>query len=236
MMMMRFRLLVLMFVCAASMAWGQGFYAIEPAPLKASVPFSNALRNSLNPQGSRILTSAEYGDQKTMCEVWWSKTVFAYPKARGPEDASYSNLQVGTLLGVVYYPAQVVDAKGQKIRAGYYTMRYVELPKDKTHETVLAYPDFAVLIPAAADVKSHETLPMSTLLELGRRASQTRHPAVTSLVPVNPGYQDFPGIVPQDTGEATLQVKLKSRSGNNPAQEFKLAIVLVSMPKRDIGS
>jgi hypothetical protein len=234
--MMRIRLLLLSFVGLASLAWGQGFYAIEPAPLKTSVPFSTALRKSLDPHGTRVVTSAGEGEKTTVCEVWWSKVVFADAKARGPEDASYSNLQLGTLLGVVYYPSPVVDAQGQKLRPGYYTMRYVELPQDKAHETVLTYPDFVILSPAADDVKKHETLPMDALLQLGRQASQTRHPAVTGLVPVNPGYQDFPGIVPQQTGEATLQVKLKTRTGNKASEDLKLAIVLVTAPKRDIGS
>jgi hypothetical protein len=232
---MRIRFLWLTLLCLTSLSWGQGFYSIEPAPLKASAPLSAALRNSLDPHGTRIYTSPE-GEKINFCEVWWSKLVSTYPKARGPEDASYSNLQVGTLLGVVYYPREVVDAQNQKLRPGYYTMRYAELPQDKAHETVLMYPDFVVLSPAAADVKSRETLSMDSLLQLSRQASHTRHPAVVSMVPINPGYQDFPGIIPQQTGEATLQVKLRGRTGSQSPEDMHIAIVLVSMPKRDIGS
>jgi hypothetical protein len=233
---MRIRfLLLLSFVCLASLAWGQRYYGVEPAPLKASVPFSAALRNSLDPQGARLIGAPD-DDKILLCELWWSKTVSAYSKTVGPVDSSYGNLQKGTLLGVIYFPAQVSDARGQKLRPGYYTMRYVQMPQDRAHRTVIAYPDFVALSPAASDEKNRETLPLSTLLLLSRRASRTRHPAVMSLVPVNPGYSDFPGIVPDETGQAVLQVKIKIRTGSNPPQELKLAIVLVPTPKGDMAS
>jgi hypothetical protein len=232
---MRIKLLLLSFVCLASLAWGQRYYGVEPAPLKASVPFSAALKNSLDPQGMRLIGAPD-DDKITLCELWWSKTVFTYSKALGPGDASYSNLEKGTLLGVIYFPAPTKDARGQKVRPGYYTMRYVEMPPDQAHKTVIAYPDFVALSPAASDAKSHETVPMSTLLLLSRRASRTKHPAVMALVPVNPGYSDFPGIVPDETGQAVLQVKIKTRTGNKPLEELKLAIVLVPTPKLDMGS
>lgn len=232
---MRKKVLLLAIVCLANLAWGQGFYSIEPAPLKSSVPLSAALRNSLDPHGTRIFTTPE-GDKVNFCEVWWSKVVSTYSKARGPDDASYSNLEVGALLGVVYYPREVVDAQNKKLLPGYYTMRYAELPRDKAHETVLMYPDFVVLSPVEADSKPHDTLPMDTLLQLSRLASHRHHPAIVSMVPINPGYRDFPGIIPQQTGEATLQVNLKARTGNQAPTDLHIAIVLVSLPKRDIGS
>lgn len=232
---MRIKFLPLIGVCLASLAWGQGYYAIEPAPLKSSVPFPAALRNSLDPQGTRLIASPD-DEKTTLCELWFSKTVSAYSKAAGPVDASYGNLQKGTLLGVVYFPAPSTDARGQKLRPGYYTMRYVQMPQNKAHETVIAYPDFVALSPAASDVKSHETLPLNILLPLSRRASRTRHPAVMSLVPVNPGYSEFPGILPDETGQAVLQVKIKVRIGNKAPEELKLGIVLVPTPKQDMAS
>lgn len=222
-------------VCLANLAWGQGYYAIEPAPLKASVPFPVALKNSLDSQGTRLVASPD--EQKTtLCEVWFSKAVSANSKSDGPVDSSYGNLKKGVLLGVIYFPAPSLDAHGQKLRPGYYTMRYVQMPQDTAHKTVVAYPDFVALSPAATDVKSHDTLPLSTLLQLSRRASHTRHPAVMGLAPVNPGYSEFPGLLPDETGQAVLQIKIKIRSAKNTPEEFKLAIVLVPTPKQDMAS
>jgi hypothetical protein len=229
------KFLLLSFICLAGLAWGQGYYAIEPALLKPSVPFPAVLRNSLEPQGTRLVASPD-DEKTTICEVWFSKTVAAYGKATGPVDASYGNLQKGTLLGVVYFPAPSTDARGQKLRPGYYTMRYVQMPQDRPHETVIAYPDFVALSPAASDGKSHQSLPLSILLPLSRRASRTRHPAIMSLVPVNPGYSEFPGVLPDETGQAALQVKIKIRVGNKAPQELKLGIVLVPTPKQDMAS
>lgn len=120
--------------------------------------------------------------------------------------------------------------------AGLATMRYVVMPQDRTHETVIAYADFVALSPASWDTKSHQTVPMPTLLQLSRRASRTRHPAIMSLIAVNPGYSDFPGIVTDETRQAVLQVKIKMRVGNQPPEELNLAIVLVPTPKSDMAS
>jgi hypothetical protein len=232
---MRIKFLLLSFVCFAPLAWSQGYYGIEPAPLKSSVPFPAALRNSLDPQGTRLVAAPD-AEKTTLCELWWSKTVSANAKAVGPVDSSYGNLQKGTLLGVIYFPSIATDARGQKLRPGYYTMRYAQMPQDAAHKTVIAYPDFVALSPAASDLKSHETLPLSALIQLSRRASKTRHPAVMSLAPVNPGYAELPGILPDETGQAVLQVKIKIRIGNQAPQEMKLGIVLVPTPKQDMAS
>jgi len=229
------KLLLFILLLVASPAWGQGYYGIEPAPLRASTPIPAPLRNSLDRQGTRLVAAPE-DEKTTLCELWFSKTVSAVAKAVGPVDSSYGNLQKGTLLGVVYFPAPSTDARGQKLRAGYYTMRYVQMPQDESHKTVIAYPDFVALSPATIDVKVHQALPLSTLLQLSRRASRTRHPAVMSLAPINPGYSEFPGILPDETGQAVLQVKIKIKIGNKAPEEFKLGIVLVPTPKQDMGS
>lgn len=232
---MRLRCLFLSVLSLSTAGWGQAYYAVEPAPLKATAPFAESLRKYLDPQGLRLVAAPD-GQKTTLCEVWWGKSVSAYAKPHGPEDASYSNLEPGALVGVVHYPAEFFDASGQKLRAGYYTMRYVLLPRDKAHQRVIAYPDFVALSPAALDHKNRETLPLNDLLLLSREASRKRHPAVISLVPFNPGYQDLPMIVPDESGEAVLQVKIKTRIGETPSEDLKMAIELVPTPKHDIGS
>jgi hypothetical protein len=232
---MRLRCLLLSVLCLSTAGWGQAFYGVEPAPLKATVPFAASLRNALDPQGLRLVAAPD-GEKTAICEVWWAKSVSAYAKPRGPEDASYSMLEPGALVGVVHYAAEFLDASGQKLRPGYYTMRYVLLPRDKAHQRVIAYPDFVALSPAALDHKNHETLPLSELLLLSRQASRKRHPAVISLAPFNPGYQDLPMVVPDESGQAVLQVKIKTRAGEKSQADMNLAIVLVPTPKHDIGS
>lgn len=232
---MRSKICLLSLVFLANLAWGQGYYAIEPVQLKSSAPVPAALRNSLDPQGTRLVAAPD-AEKTTLCEVWWSNTVSGLAKTEGPVDSSYGNLQKGTLLGLIYFPAPATDARGQKLRPGYYTMRYVQMPQDEPHKTVIAYPDFVALTPAASDLKSHESVPLNTLIQLSRRASKTRHPAVMGLSPVNPGYSEFPGILPDETGQAVLQVKIKIRVGNKAPEEMKLGIILVPTPKQDMAS
>lgn len=218
----------------ASSAWADSLYSVEPAQLKPSAPLSVSLKNFLDPQGLLLVASPE-GTRIPVCEVWWSKGVAAFPKSRGPEDASYSNLEPGALLGVVHFFSEFDDATDHKIRAGYYTMRYVLLPRDRQHQTVIAYPDFVALVPASLDTGNHESLSLSTLLQLSRHAARGKHPAVVSLAPFNPGYQDLPMIVPEENGEAILQAQIKTRVGKTSG-DMKIAIVLVPTPKHDIGS
>jgi hypothetical protein len=232
---MRFRCLLLSVLCLSTAGWGQAYYGVEPAPLKSTAPFAETLRNFLDPQGMQLVASPD-GQKTTICEVWWAKSVSAFAKPHGPQDASYSTLEPGALVGVVHYPAEFLDASGQKLRAGYYTMRYVLLPRDKAHQRVIAYPDFVALSPAALDHKSRKTLPLSDLLLLSRQASRKRHPAVISLVPFNPGYEDLPMVVPDESGQAILQVKIRTRTGEAAPEDLKMAIELVPTPKHDIGS
>jgi hypothetical protein len=232
---MRIKFLPLCLLFLASFARGQAYYGVEPAPLKASAPIPAALRNSLDPEGTRLIAAPD-SDKTHLCEVWFSKTVAALAKAEGPVDSSYGNLQKGVLLGVIYFPRPTFDARGQKLRPGYYTMRYVQMPQDQSHKTVIAYPDFVALSPVATDLKSHDTVPLNTLIELSRRASHTRHPAIMSLIPVNPGFSEFPGILPDETGQAAMQVKIKIKVGSKAPEEMKLAIVLMPTPKQDMAS
>jgi hypothetical protein len=232
---MPIKFLPLCLLFLATLAPGQAYYGLEPAPLKPSAPIPAALRSSLDPQGTRLIAAPD-SDKTSLCEVWFSKTVAAYAKGEGPVDSSYGNLQKGVLLGVIYFPAPGRDARGQKLRPGYYTMRYVQMPQDQAHKTVIAYPDFVALSPVATDLKNHDTVPLNTLIELSRRASHTRHPAIMSLIPVNPGYSEFPGILPDETGQAAMQVKIKIKVGNKAPEEMKLAIVLMPTPKQDMAS
>jgi len=226
--------LLLSVLSLASVAWADSLYSVEPVQLKSSAPLSASLKNYLNPQGLLLVASPE-GTRILVCEVWWSKSVAAFAKPHGPDDASYSKIEPGALVGVVHFFSEFDDATDHKLRAGYYTMRYVLLPRDKQHETVIAYPDFVALVPAALDVENRETLSLNTLLQLSRHASRAKHPAVMSLAPFNPGYQDPPMIVPEENGEAILQLQIKTRVGKIP-DEMKIAIVLVPTPKHDIGS
>lgn len=198
-----------------TLAWAQGSYKAEPVgPLTASdVP--KALEDALSPEGARLVNDKG----ATVGELWTLKSV-ALGAANSSSDALYSSLSVGTLVGVVHFPAQSNDFRGQTIKAGYYTLRYGKMPQDGNHMGANPYPDFLLLSPVSADTQL-TPLKLDDLLNLSRKASGTAHPAVMSLVPVASGAK-FPSAAGDDKGDEALQVKL---SGGG--QQVPIALILV---------
>jgi hypothetical protein len=197
----------------AAWTWGQGAYKIEPvAAVPSDIP--KALQDALQTQGTRVV-----GDKGTVCEVWVGKAV---PQgAGGNPDAVYPSLGVGTLVGVLHFPAAGSDFRGQTIKPGYYTLRYALLPQDGNHMGVNPYRDFLLLSPMAADTQIDKPLQPLDLYKLSRQASGTNHPAVMSLVPTAKGAA-FPSLGQDDQGHTLLQVKLGASGGDLP-----IALVVV---------
>lgn len=109
-------------------------FTIQSARLPASAALPSALRESLQTEGTRLITYVN-GLETTVCEVWWSKVVSTEAKTVAAADA-YGNLRVGALLGVLYFPNENEDSRDQKIRRGFYTMRYAHIPQDSVHKDV----------------------------------------------------------------------------------------------------
>jgi hypothetical protein len=194
-------------------AWGQGAYKIEPvATVPSDIP--KALQDALQPQGTRVV-----GDKGAVCEVWVGKAVAQ--GTGGNPDAVYPSLGVGTLVGVLHFPAAGSDFRGQTIKPGYYTLRYALLPQDGNHMGVNPYRDFLLLSPVAADTQIDKPLQPLELFKLSRQASGTNHPAVMSLVPTAKGAT-FPSLGQDDQGHTLLQVKLGASGGDLP-----IALVVV---------
>lgn len=194
-------------------AWGQGAYKIEPvATVPSDIP--KALQDVLQQQGTRLV-----GDKGAVCEVWVGKAVAQ--STGGNPDAVYPSLGVGTLVGVLHFPAAGSDFRGQTIKPGYYTLRYALLPQDGNHMGVNPYRDFLLLSPVAADTQIDKPLQLVDLYKLSRQASGTNHPAVMSLVPTAQGAS-FPSLGQDDQGHSVLQVKLGTAGGDLP-----IALVVV---------
>jgi hypothetical protein len=198
---------------AAVWAWGQGAYKIEPvATVPSDIP--KPLQDVVQPQGTRVV-----GDKGAVCEVWLGKAVVQ--GTGGSSDAVYPSLGVGTLVGVLHFPAAGSDFRGQTIKPGYYTLRYALIPQDGNHMGVNPYRDFLLLSPVAADAQIDKPLPPADLYNLSRQASGTNHPAVMSLVPTAPGAS-FPSLGQDDQGHSVLQIKLGTAGGDVP-----IALVVV---------
>ena len=219
-----------------SRAWGVETepFSIEPVAPHSSNEFPQKVVDNLDPQGSLLVTYSN-GLKVRICEFFWVKTAAAQNSAPRSGKISYNSLKPGTFVGVIHFLAEASedyreDFHDQKLRAGYYTMRYAAMPDMDTL-------DFLLLSPLSLDRDPSAVLPVEELLHLSRRASHTRQPAILSLVPVDLRSNDFPDVKTDGQGTWTLHVKLHVISGKDSSiQELALAVVVITPKKPEEGS
>jgi hypothetical protein len=193
----------------AGMAFGQT-YKVENAGAPPAADLSKPLQDALESQGTRVANAQ--GD--TLLEVWLPKTVPTSSSASASSDFLYGSLSEGVFLGVLHFPSQGADFRGQAIKPGFYTLRYGLIPQDGNHMGVNPTRDVLVLCPVAADNDLGTVLKFDDLVKLGRQASGTAHPGVLVGAPVN--GDSFPAVVKDDQGHWDLQVKIHGTSGDLP--------------------
>jgi len=158
---------------AATTALAQ--YVLE----KAGAPPSEvapAIREALNPEGARVVAP----NGKPFCEVWLLRKVPSGPKTT-EENVSLPTIPHGALVGVLRFPGQGADRRGQVIKPGVYTLRFAYYPVDGAHQGVAPQRDFLKLIPAAKDTDLKATNSYEQLVKMSNEASGTSHPAVLSI-------------------------------------------------------
>jgi len=202
-------------ILAAQLLWvatafGQGSYKAEMIGAPASAELSKALLDMVNPQGTRVVS-----DQgSTLVEVWLRKAIPANPSPSSSSDILYGALGDGTFLGVLHFPSQGADFRGQAIKPGFYTLRYALIPQDGNHMGVYPYRDAILLGPVAADTDLDKALKFDELVKLSRQSSGTPHPGFLVMAQVS--GDSFPSLVKDDQGHWNLQVKVHVQSGDLP--------------------
>jgi hypothetical protein len=193
----------------AGMAFGQT-YKVENAGAPPAADLPKPLQDALESQGTRVV-NAQGG---TLLEVWLAKTVPTSSTASGSSDFLYGSLSEGVFVGVLHFPAQGADFRGQAIKPGFYTLRYGLIPQDGNHMGVNPTRDTLILCPVAADTDLGTALKFGDLVKLGRQSSGTPHPGFLLGAPVN--GDSFPAVVKDDQGHWNLQVKVHGSSGDFP--------------------
>jgi hypothetical protein len=193
----------------AGMVFGQT-YKVESAGAPPASDLSKPLQDALESQGTRVVN----GQGGTLLEVWLPKTVPTSSSPSASSDFLYGSLSEGVFLGVLHFPTQGADFRGQAMKPGFYTLRYGLIPQDGNHMGVNPTRDVLVLCPAAADNALGTALKFDDLVKLGRQASGTAHPGVLLGAPVN--GDSFPAVVKDDQGHWNLQVKVHGSSGDLP--------------------
>jgi hypothetical protein len=140
----------------------------------SSVP--EAVRQTLDAKGYRLTLD----EPAPACELWIRKSVPVQGK-KDVEGLAYPQLAESTLVGVVHFPQPAADFRGQRIRAGFYTLRYELIPNDGNHLGVAPNRDFLLLVLAASDADPNAKFKFEELVALSRGATGTKHPGPLSL-------------------------------------------------------
>ena len=207
-------LFVVGFLTTSALAQGNLKVDSVPAPVASEVP--KALLDSLEPQGARVSS-----DQGTICEVWLRKGLTLGPPAGGLGDIMYGQLGAGNLIGVLHFPTQGADFRGQPIKPGYYALRYAQIPTDGAHMGVFTTRDSVLLTPVAADTALDQSLSFADMVKLSRQVSGSPHPAFLVMSSAE-GATTFPSVGKDDHGNSALRLKVQGKNGELP---FGLTVV-----------
>ena len=195
----------------------------------------------LSSSGVRVTTFVN-GLETTVAEVFWANSISLGADVKHSPGLLYPSLVTGQLMGLIHYPAggnqeYREDFRDQKLRPGYYSMRYARIPADKQHHNIAAYRDFILLSPIQADRSPEVNLDSQQLIQLSRIATRTKHPAVLSLVPADGTQSEGSSLRPDDAGRWILQVNLHTRSATRGLQgQLLLALILVTPIQENGGS
>lgn len=142
---------------------------------------SAEIAQALPAQGERVVLA----NGNPLCEIWLAGSLPGAPgKDKDTEHTNYSGaLAPGEFLGVISFPNGAKDFRGQAIKAGAYTLRYMIMPNDGAHMGAAPERDFLLLAPPASDA-SRATMTTAKLLQASTTVSGTSHPAVFMLIAV----------------------------------------------------
>jgi hypothetical protein len=160
-------------------------------------PASASVLGSLEPGGYRI----RLPDGCVACEVWFRKDP--------------PGLLPSVLIGVLSFPQQATDFRGQAIKAGSYTLRYAQMPSDGNHLGAAPTTDFLLLTPVADDTDASALPDLPALVKMSARTIGTNHPAVLNLAAVAE-RKDYPAVATDEHGHEVFHVKLKTAGGERP--------------------
>jgi len=169
-------------------------YKLEKTNDAPPAGISPAVQALLGPDGYKVT-----GPSGLYCELWLRKSV---PAAATPDTelgVTFGQIAVGTLVGVIQFPAEVIDYRAQHIHPGVYTLRYGLMPSDGNHMGQAPQRDFFLASPVAVDTDP-ATLTFDQTVALSAKTTGTKHPSVWSLGP--PLDSNSPSIVNDQSSQA----------------------------------
>src|SRR5262245_31980307 len=151
--MSRFFVFILLFTLLAGAGSGHAFgksaatngYKVESIGELKEAAVAETVRGALESKGVRVINDKG----KTVCEVWFNKEIPAV-KNEVP-GANFGQIPEGAFIGVINFPSNNSDFRGQGIKAGFYTLRFSLILQDGNHLGVSPARDFFLLCPVGED-------------------------------------------------------------------------------------
>ena len=181
-------------------------YKVESIGELKETTVAQAVRGALEPKGVRVLNDKD----KAVCEVWFGKEI---PTIKNEvPGASFGQIPEGAFIGVINFPSNTSDFRGQGIKAGFYTLRFALILQDGNHLGVSPARDFFLLCPVGEDKDPAAQLKTEELLKLSRNASGTSHPTVWFVTPAT-SDKDLPKVVQNEHEHVILETRITTKSG-----------------------
>ena len=130
-----------------------------------------AIKTQVQTTGAKVIV----GD--ATLEIWWANGVAA--TAPGP---GWSNVESGTLVGLMRVTGSFKEIRGKVVKPGVYTLRYGQQPQNGDHLGISPFREFLLISPAAID-KDPTILGFDGVVALSKEVIGTAHPASLSLDP-----------------------------------------------------
>lgn len=200
-------LVIFLLTVFSPLVFADNFKVESIAALKDAAA-NEATRGLLEEKGLRVTDDKG----KTVCDIWFRKEVPV-----GKEEipgASFGQIAEGTLVGVINFPSNVSDFRGQGIKAGWYTLRYALILQDGNHLGVSPARDFFLLCSAADDKDPNAAMKMEDMLKLSRAAAGAGHPSPWFFGMATSAEKDLPKIVKNEHEHVILETTLKTKSGS----------------------
>ncbi len=156
-----------------------------------------SVMGALEPGGYRI----QLADGTVACEIWLRKDL--------------PGLVPSALVGVVSFPQKTNDFRGQPVKAGFYTLRYAQMPSDGNHLGVAPTTDFLLLAPLADDTDAAALPEFTALTKMSAKTIGANHPAALNLAAVTE-RKDYPAVAKDEYGHEVFHLRLKTAQGERP--------------------
>jgi len=232
--------LCLALMVGASQAWAAEPYYIDSATLGSSSAVPQRLVDGLNQRGWVLYTESN-GLKEQICEIFLAKAVETQSAKPASSHINYGRLKPGALVGVVHLLPEATedysaDSHDQKLKPGYYTMRYAVMPAG-TYEHGVELGDFVVLSPVSMDQDPGRILKPEELAEFGASSTGTDTAATMPLVASDTSAQTFPNVTMDDAGICTFHARLQLASmQGSTSKELEIAIVMLTPVPHPEGS